>query len=100
MSTALIDIHQVRRRLTTIIDNVERYISRSLRPLPSQQQALTPAIIEAAATSVTSLLTGTVYQWLLSRTEINLLQLPQMLERVIRGLLISIDVGPTAQRPA
>lgn len=77
------DNHQVYSRLTTILDRIKRCLIAALSARYRYPDGSPHRNIPVAASAVKTLLTGTVYEWLLNQAEVDLAQIPQTVERLI-----------------
>ncbi|MBA1201475.1 TetR family transcriptional regulator [Pseudomonas capeferrum] len=81
------DNHQVYCRLTTILHRIKSYLVAALTWRYQDTNGSPHRNIQAAATAVNALLTGMVYEWLLNQAEIDLMQVPQTVQRLISSFL-------------
>nr|WP_172689818.1 TetR family transcriptional regulator [Pseudomonas fluorescens]ASI38074.1 Putative TetR family transcriptional regulator TtgR [Pseudomonas fluorescens]AWH58706.1 Putative TetR family transcriptional regulator TtgR [Pseudomonas fluorescens] len=87
----VVENQQVYCRLTAILDRIKTYLIAVLSWRYRSADGTPHRNIPAAASSVNSLMTGALYEWLLNQAQIDLTQIPQTVERLIGSFMGGAD---------
>lgn len=74
-------------RLTRILNGIKRYVAGELSMRFKDADGSPCPDIPVIATSIKTLLTGSIYEWLLNQAEVDLKRIPAMIEALCSRLL-------------